>query len=126
MTRDEEIWYERRRELLKMIREAGISTDSHPMNELRAYPEQFERFAELVAKAERDAVVADAERYRWLRDTFSTAKAGAILSVNKPLMVYEEPDLGSTVRLQWFPHTPSSFIYVTTHSLDAAIDAAKE
>ena len=76
-------------------------------------------------KAERDAVVADAERYRWLRDTFSTAKAGAILSVNKPLMVYEEPDLGSTVRLQWFPHTPSSFIYVTTHSLDAAIDAAR-
>ena len=57
MTEDD-IWYERRRELLKMIREAGISTGGHPMNPLKAYPEQFERFAELVAKAEREACAA--------------------------------------------------------------------
>ena len=58
MTREEEIWYERRRELLQMIREAGISTGGHPMNPLQAYPEQFERFAalvyELVIKHERE------------------------------------------------------------------------
>ena len=57
MTRDEEIWHERRRELLQMIREAGIFTGGHPMNPLEAYPEQFERFAELVAKAERERVI---------------------------------------------------------------------
>ena len=55
MTRDEVIWHERRRKLLQMIREAGIYTGGHPMNPLDAYPEQFERFAELVAAAEREA-----------------------------------------------------------------------
>jgi hypothetical protein len=38
-----------------MIREAGISTGGHPMNPLQAYPEQFERFAAMVAAAEREA-----------------------------------------------------------------------
>jgi hypothetical protein len=62
MTRDEEIWHERRRELLQMIREAGISTGGHPMNPLSAYPEQLERFAALVAAAEREACKAIAEK----------------------------------------------------------------
>ena len=63
MTRDEEIWHERRRELLQMIREAGISTGGHPMNPLEAYAEQFERFAELVAKAEREACAKVCDNY---------------------------------------------------------------
>ena len=88
--------------------------------ELRRQHDEIEQL-----KAERDALKADAERYRWLRDTFAAAKAGAILSVNEPLTVYEEPDLGAEVRMQWFPHTPSSFVYVSHSTLDAAIDAAR-
>jgi hypothetical protein len=76
-------------------------------------------------KAERDALKPDAERYRWLRDTFSAAKAGAILHVNEPLMVYEKPKLGTEVRLQWYPNTPVCFLCVEHSTLDAAIDAAR-
>ena len=80
MTRDEEIWYERRRELLKMIREAGISTDSHPMNALQAYPEEFERFAELVAKAESRKVAA------WMiRNNYATGHGDSVEDLLKEL-----------------------------------------
>ena len=83
MTREEEIWYERRRELLQMIREAGISTGGHPMNPLQAYPEQFERFAalvyELVIKHEREkereecAKLCDETTASWTQHTYNSA-----------------------------------------------------
>ena len=85
----------------------------------------LESFAAAIATAERDALKTDAERYRWLRDTFSAAKAGAILHVNEPLMVYEKPKLGTEVRLQWYPNTPVCFLCVEHSTLDAAIDAAR-
>lgn len=68
-------------------------------------------------------VFKDAERYRWLRDTFSKAVAGA-LHVNDERLYYEQPPEGQEVRLQWYPDTPVGFYLVHGSTLDEAIDKA--
>ena len=44
-----------RDDIIRMAREAGISTGGHPMNPWNVYPSDLERFAALVAAAEREA-----------------------------------------------------------------------
>ena len=44
-----------RDDIIRMAREAGISTGGHPMNPWSVYPSDLERFAALVAAAEREA-----------------------------------------------------------------------
>lgn len=76
-------------------------------------------------KAERDALLADAERYQWLRDTLHGAKAGGGLTVNDELQVYEAPIPGEEVRIYWYPDTPVGHYEQLASTLDAAIDAAR-
>ena len=42
-------------DIVRMAREAGIFTGGHPMNSWSVYPSDLERFAALVAAAEREA-----------------------------------------------------------------------
>ena len=43
-----------RGDIIRMAREAGIFTGGHPMNPWSVYPSDLERFAALVAAAERE------------------------------------------------------------------------
>jgi hypothetical protein len=45
-------------DIIEMAREAGCSEPAHPMNDLRVSQEAIERFAALVAAAERNKLVA--------------------------------------------------------------------
>lgn len=65
----------------------------------------------------------DAERWRWLRDTFMKA-VGAALHVNDERLYYEQPKPGQEVRVQWYPDTPVGFYVATGSTLDEAIDKA--
>ena len=42
-------------EIIRMAREAGIHMGGHPMNPLDVYVDDLERFAALIAQAEREA-----------------------------------------------------------------------
>ena len=68
----------------------------------------------------------DAERYRWLRDTFTVAKGGATVTFNEELGNYETPIAGTEVSLQWYPETPIGSYHVEASTLNAAIDAAMQ
>ena len=88
-----------------------------------------ERITELEAQlaavtAERDALKRDSERFRWLVDTLESAKGGAHLWVNDELSVYEVPEPGKEVRLQWYPDTPIGFYAFEAATIREAIDAA--
>lgn len=67
---------------------------------------------------------ADAERYRWLRDTLHKAVGGGV-EVNDRKLVYEEAAPGEEVRVYWYPDTPVGFYQSHGATLDAAIDAAR-
>ena len=56
-----------RDDIIRMAREAGISTGGHPMNPWNVYPSDLERFAALVAAAEREACarVCEEKREEW-------------------------------------------------------------
>ena len=73
-----------------------------------------------------EALRRDAERYRWLRDTFTVAKGGATVTFNEELGNYETPIAGTEVSLQWYPETPIGSYHVEASTLNAAIDAAME
>ena len=73
--------------------------------------------------AEIEALRADAERYRWLRDTLHKAVGGGV-EVNDARLVYEVPEPGESVRVYWYPDTPVGFYESEADTLDAAIDAA--
>lgn len=72
-----------------------------------------------------EAIAPDIFRYRWLRETFNAAKGGASLTVNEELGVYEKPEPGKEVRIQWYPNTPVGFNLVEAATLDEAIDDAR-
>jgi hypothetical protein len=77
------------------------------------------------ALAERiESLVEDAARYRWLRETFHAAKGGASLTVNDDLAVYQTPEPGKEVRVQWYPNTPVGFNLTEASTMDEAIDKA--
>ena len=52
-----------RDDIIRMAREAGISTGGDPMNPWNVYPSDLEAFANLVAAAEREACARIAEEY---------------------------------------------------------------
>ena len=87
-----------RDDIIRLARKAGLS------NEIGAfgypYLPELERFAALVAAAERDAAVKDAERYRWLKKensrTFpSTASACVTFNIGHDWIV--ESDLDAAI-----------------------------
>ena len=65
----------------------------------------------------------DAERYRWLRDTLTSAVGGGV-RVNDAALVYEESEPCEAVQVYWYPDTPVGFYESKADSLDEAIDAA--
>ena len=52
-----------RDDIIRMAREAGIFTGGHPMSPWSVYPSDLERFAALVAAAEREACAKMAEAF---------------------------------------------------------------
>jgi hypothetical protein len=90
---------------------------------LTPLPERVKLWADLLARPMADDA-KDAARYRWLRDTFHAAKGGASLTVNDDLAVYQTPEPGKEVRVQWYPSTPVGFNVAEASTMDEAIDKA--
>ncbi|NSX18127.1 hypothetical protein HTY52_28905, partial [Cupriavidus taiwanensis] len=67
----------------------------------------------------------DAARYRWLRDTLTSAVGGGI-EVNDDALVYQKAEPGKEVRVYWYPDTPVGFYDAHGSTIDAAIDAAAQ
>ena len=65
----------------------------------------------------------DAKRYRWLRDTLTTAVCGGVY-VNDERAYYREPDPGKAVEIRWYPITPIGFVLVEAATFDEAVDEA--
>jgi hypothetical protein len=64
-----------RDKIIRMAREAGCSEPSHPMNDLRVSQEALERFAELVAAAQREECAQVCEAIAWSDEAKFFAKA---------------------------------------------------
>jgi hypothetical protein len=67
----------------------------------------------------------DAQRWRWLVATFTAAKGGASLDVNDDLSVYQIPEPGEEVVIQWYPDTPVGSYVVKGSTMNATIDEAR-
>ena len=52
-----------RDDIIRMAREAGIFTGGHPMSPWSVYPSDLERFAALVAAAEREACARECDEF---------------------------------------------------------------
>lgn len=74
--------------------------------------------------AEVEALLTDAKRYRWLRDTLHSAVGGGV-TVNDERLVYQTPDPGEEVRVYWYPDTPVGFYESKAATLDEAVDSAR-
>ena len=85
---------------------------------VNALCDAYEDIAKQLAEAKKDA-----ERYRWLRDTLTSAVGGGV-QVNDAALVYEESEPGEAVQVYWYPDTPVGFYESKADSLDEAIDAA--
>jgi hypothetical protein len=74
--------------------------------------------------AEVEALLTDAKRYRWLRDTLHSAVGGGV-TVNDERLVYQTPEPGEEVRVYWYPDTPVGFYESKAATLDEAVDSAR-
>ena len=74
--------------------------------------------------AEVEALLTDAKRYRWLRDTLHSAVGGGV-TVNDERLVYQTPEPGDEVRVYWYPDTPVGFYESKAATLDEAVDSAR-
>ena len=72
-----------------------------------------------------EEMIADAERYRLLKDICAKS-VGVTLMVNDEALVYEEPNEEGVYYLQWYPNTPVCFSSMRGDSLDEVLDTIKE
>jgi len=65
----------------------------------------------------------DARRYRALRSLLEKS-VGAAVEINESRLVYDEPEEGKRVSLQWYPDTPVGFYVLYGDTIDEVVDAS--